>query len=307
MIKRGARVLSNQGFSKQGDVKMSQTVLYDKQTPGSVPVNSDVVRAPGVCVRNIALPVEHGGWGFSLEPVLVGLLVAASLPGLFLSVAAMAAFLARQPLKMVMGDRRRARRLRRTPVAERFSLLYISIALLSFLAAIKTAASYEFLLPVLLAAPLALVQLIYDRARRSRALLPELAGATAMASIAASMALASSWSRAAAFGLWAILAARVVPTILYVRARLGTLHGRAASKAVVITMHVLALIAALMLAWIKLAHVLAIIALFILLVRALFGFSEYDRATSAKQIGIRELGFGAMMVIAIALGHYFNL
>ncbi|HKC65199.1 MAG TPA: YwiC-like family protein [Pyrinomonadaceae bacterium] len=286
---------------------MSQTVLYDKQTPGGVLVNSDVVRAPGVRVRNIALPVEHGGWGFSLEPVLVGLLVAASLPGLFLAVATMAAFLARQPLKMVMGDRRRGRRLRRTPVAERFSLLYSTISLLSFLAAIETATSYEFLLPILLAAPLALVQLVYDRASRSRALLPELAGATAMASIASSMALAALWPRAAAFGLWAILAARVVPTILYVRARLGTLHGRKASKGVVITMHILALIAVLTLAWIKLVPALAIIALLILLVRALFGFSGYDRAVNAKQIGIRELGFGATMVIAIALGHYFNL
>ena len=260
-----------------------------------------------VRLKAVALPVEHGGWGFSLEPVVLGLMVAPSLPGLFLAVATLAAFLARHPLKLVMADRRRGRRFPRTPVAERFALLYTMIAALGLLAAIKTASSYEFLLPLLLAAPLASVQLVYDRLSRSRALLPELAGATAMAAIASSIALALGWPRGVAFGLWAILAARVMPTIFYVRARLKTLHGQEASKGIVIMMHVLALVVALTLRWTKLIPALAIIAFLILLARALFGFSEYDRAASAKRIGIRELGFGAMTVAAIALGHYFNL
>jgi hypothetical protein len=286
---------------------MSQTVLYDTQMQGGASENGDVMRMPRVRVRNIALPVEHGGWGFSLEPVLLGLIVAPSLPGLFLAIATMAAFLARQPLKMVMGDRRRGRLLRRTPIAERFALLYSIIALLSFLAAIKTVTSYEFLLPLLLAAPLALIQLIYDRASRSRALLPELAGATAMASIVASIALVAGWPRGLAFGLWAILAARVVPSILYVRARLKMLHHQLPSITIALVMHALALLIATLLAWFKLVPFLAVLALLILLTRALMGFSRYDHATTAKQIGIRELAFGAMTVATIALGHHFNL
>src|ERR1043165_545972 len=243
-------------------------------------------------LKAVALPVEHGGWGFSLEPVVLGLMVAPSLPGLFLAVATLAAFLARHPLKLVMADRRRGRRFPRTPVAERFALLYTMIAALGLLAAITTASSYEFLLPLLLAAPLASVQLVYDRLSRSRALLPELAGATAMAAIASSIALALGWPRGVAFGLWAILAARGMPTIFFVRARLKTLHGQEASKGIVIMMHVLALVVALTLRWTKLIPALAIIAFLILLARALFGFSEYDRAASAKRIVIRELGFG---------------
>lgn len=286
---------------------MSQTVFYNGQMRGGASANSDRARAGGVRVRQIALPVEHGGWGFSLEPVVLGLIVAPTLPGLFLAIATMGAFLARQPLKMVMGDRRRGRILRRTPIAERFALLYCTISLLSFLAAIKTAPSYEFLLPILLAAPLAFVQLIYDRASRSRSLLPELAGATAMASIVASMALVAGWPRALAFGLWAILAARAVPSILYVRARLKMLHRQQASMAIVILTHALALVIAITLAWLKLIPFLGVVALLILFTRALSGFSRYDHVTTAKQIGIRELAFGAVMVASIALGHYFNL
>lgn len=258
-------------------------------------------------LKAVALPAEHGGWGFSLEPVLLGLIVAPSWPGLCLAIATMAAFLARQPLKMVMGDRRRGRILRRTPIATRFALLYTSIALLSLLAAIKTAPSDEFLLPIILAAPLAVIQLVYDRASRSRSLWPELAGATAMASVVSSMALIAGWPRDLAFGLWAILAARVGPSILYVRARLKMLHHQPASMSQVVFMHALALLIAIILAWFKLVPVLAAVALLILLTRALLGFSSLDHATTAKQIGIRELVFGAITVASIALGHYFNL
>lgn len=287
---------------------MSQAIQYGDRMQGGASANQPAKGAQSVVrLRNIALPAEHGGWGFSLEPVLVGLLVAPSLAGLFLAMATMGAFLARHPLKMVMGDQRRGRRLRRTPLAERFALLYISIAAISFLAALRTISSYEFLLPLLLASPLALVQLVYDRLSRSRELAPELAGAMAMASIVASIALADGWSRSLAFGLWAILIARVVPTVLYVRARLKALHHKESSTAIVLVLHVLALLAAFALAWFKLAPALPLIALLILLARAAFGFSSYDRRASAKQIGIRELGFGAMMVGMVALGHYFNL
>ena len=258
-------------------------------------------------LKTIALPVEHGGWGLSLEPIVLGLVVAPSLAGLFLAIATMGAFLARHPLKLVMADRRRGRRFPRTPVAERFVLLYATVAALSLLAAIKTSASYEFMLPLVLAAPLGLIQIVYDRMSRSRALLPELAGSTAMAAVAASIALAGGWPRAAAFGLWVVLAARVVPTILYVRARLKMLHGQQAAPGMVLIMHVLALVVVLALWWAHLASALAIAALLILLARALIGFTEYDRAASAKQLGIRELCFGAMLALLVAVGYYFQL
>src|SRR5205085_11943807 len=154
-----------------------------------------------VRLKTVALPVEHGGWGLSLEPVVLGLLVAPCWPGLFFAVATVGAFLARHPLKIVAGDRRRGRRFPRTPVAERFALLYAVAAALGLLAAIKTAVGVEFLLPLALSAPLVSVQLIYDAKGRSRELLPEVAGSIAMASVAASVALAGGWTLAAALGL----------------------------------------------------------------------------------------------------------
>ncbi|MFL6257793.1 MAG: YwiC-like family protein, partial [Pyrinomonadaceae bacterium] len=154
----------------------------------------------GVRVRTLALPVEHGGWGLTLEPVALGLLVAPSPVGLFLSVATMGAFLARHPLKIVAGDRRRGRRFPRTPVAERCAAIYAAVAAAGLLFAVLMADGYTFLWPLLLAAPLASVQLVYDAKGESRSLWPELAGATALAGVATSIALAGGWKSVPAYG-----------------------------------------------------------------------------------------------------------
>ncbi|MDQ3917054.1 MAG: YwiC-like family protein, partial [Acidobacteriota bacterium] len=197
--------------------------------------------AGGVRLKTIALPFEHGGWGISLEPVLLGLLAAPSPAGLWLALATMGAFLARHPLKIVAGDRRRGRQFARTTLARRFVLLYGAVALAGFALSVLTAPGYLFLWPLALAAPLASAQLFYDAAGRSRSLLPEVAGSTGMASVAAAVGIAGGLSLPVAFGLWAVLAARVVPTILYVRARLSELHGKEAARRPALLAHALAL------------------------------------------------------------------
>jgi hypothetical protein len=83
---------------------------------------------------------------------------------------------------------------------------------------------YPFLLPLLLAAPLASVQLFYDARGESRTLWPELAGATALASVATSIALADGWKSVPAYGLWAVSIARALTacTVNTHRARLSS-------------------------------------------------------------------------------------
>ena len=259
-------------------------------------------RAGGVRLRTVALPNEHGGWGLSLEPVALGLVLAPSATSLCLAVATVAAFLARHPLKIAAADRRRKRRFPRTAAAERFAALYGLAAAASFAASLALAPSNSFLLPLLFAAPRTAVQLIYDFTGRSRALLPELCGATALAAVAAAGALADNWPLAPALGLWAVLAARVAPTILYVRARLLRLHGKPAAAAPVLVAHGAAASAVLALARADVVPWLAFAALVVLLARAAHGFVERGSVT-AKRIGVRELAFGVMTVTALAAGH----
>jgi 4-hydroxybenzoate polyprenyltransferase len=263
-------------------------------------------RAGAVRIRPVALPVEHGGWGLLLEPIVLGLVIAPSLAGMFLSIAATGAFLARHPLRLVIADRKRGRRFPRTALAERFVLLYGLIASVGMLGALATAASFEFLLPLLIAAPFALIQIGYDAAARGRSLIPELAGSMAMAATAPALALAAGWPRPAAFALWIVLAARVVPAIIYVRARLAVMHGQPRAWRMALCLHAIALASVFALVWTGMLPRLAAVALLILFARAVYGLTGLDRATSAKSIGFREIGFGVMTVAAVAVGHYFT-
>ena len=264
------------------------------------------VSTNGVRLKTIALPVEHGGWGITLEPILLGLLVAPSAAGAGLAVATVGAFLARHPFKIVAGDRRRGRRFQRTPVAERFAIVYACVAVAGLAFALYGARSYAFLLPLALSAPLALVQLWQDAAGRSRGLLPELAGSVAMGSVAASIALAGGATWPLALGLWAVLAARFVPAIIYVRARLAALHGKRVAHLPSLVAHAAALASVSALAYAKVLPVLAVAVMVVLFGRALYGFARCWPST-AKRVGFSEIVFGALTVVAVAAGVIFGL
>jgi hypothetical protein len=107
------------------------------------------------------------------------------------------------------------------------------------------------------------------------------------------------------FALWAIMIARSVPAILYVRACIARLHNRPSSPLLMLTAHAVALMVVTMLVRSNLAPQLAIVVMRILLIRAAIGFAS-QRAT-AKQIGFSEIAFGALTVFAIVLGRAFGL
>ncbi|NWG17922.1 MAG: YwiC-like family protein [Chloroflexi bacterium] len=258
-----------------------------------------------VKIRSVALPAEHGGWGFLLEPILLGLLVAPSLAGLWLAVGVGGMFLTRQPLKITLADRRRGRRFARTAAAERFVLAYGAVSLLGFAAAVL-AAGPAILLPMALGLPFMVVQLAYDFANRSRAALPELAGPLALASVGSSIALAGGWMFNPALALWALLAARALPSVLYVRARLRLEHGKPTAKVPPLIAQGAGILAALALWADGLAPLLASAGLLALLMRAALGL--YHRVpTPAKAIGFREIAFGLLVVALVALGFAWGL
>ena len=257
--------------------------------------------AGGVRLKTIALPTEHGGWGITLEPVLLGLMVTPSSAGAGLALATVGAFLARHPFKIVAGDRRRGRRFARTPYAERFTALYAAASLAGFALSLYSAKDYTFLLPLAAAAPLAAVQLWFDAAGRSRGLLPEVAGSVAMGAVAAALALAGGAAWPLALGLWALLAARFVPAILYVRARLAALHGKKPARWPSLLAHAVGHAAVVALAAFGFLPWLAVAATALLFARAAYGFAR-QWPTTARSVGFAEIAFGALTVFAAAAG-----
>jgi YwiC-like protein len=256
----------------------------------------------GVRIKTVALPAEHGGWGLLCEPIALGLLLAPSAAGFYLAFSALALFLARHPLTLVLMNRRRASP--RSALAKRFTAVYLVIGAASLVAAIAFA-QHPFFIPLLIAAPLAIVQLAHDWAGRRRVLLPEMAAAVAISSIAPAIALVAGYPSRESFALWAVMIARAVPSILYVRSCLARRHRRPASILPILISHVLALLVIAVLAGARLVPVLALAVMILLLIRAAIGFTRCENVTP-KQLGFSEIFFGAVTVVGVALGIAFG-
>ncbi len=262
---------------------------------------------PKVNLKNIALPASHGGWGFLIEPMLLGLWLAPSLAGFWLSVAALGAFLAQQPLKLAITDRRKRRRYPRTIWAERISLLYLGITVVAFSFALLGTASMLLLLPIAMATPLALVQLYYDARNRGRELTPELFGAGALGAVASAVALAGGWAVWPALALWGIVLARTVGSIIYVRARLRLERGAPFASNPVWLAHGAAIVAVAAMAAAAVAPWLSVLAMVILLARAVTGLSSWRRAVKPKIVGFQEMGYGLLTVALTVVGFTVGL
>jgi len=251
-------------------------------------------------LRTVALPSEHGGWGLTLEPVLLGLLVAHSVSALCIGLAAVLAFLARTPLKLAVVDARRGRTLERTRMARKVAAAELAVLAVLVVIAFLTATP-GFWWPIFGIAPLLLVELSYDIRSRSRRLIPELAGAVGIAGVAAMMALAGGLDTAVALGLWAVLAGRAIAAIPTIRSQVLKLHGRPTNDVlpVVADLVALALVAATAVAEPALLAGAVAVAVAIVAQRALIAWAPTERAVV---LGIRQTVMGLAVVIATAVG-----
>lgn len=252
--------------------------------------------------REVALPTEHGGWSLSAEPAILGLALAPSVAGLCLGVAAMLAFVARTPLKVVLVDRWRGRWLPRSGLAARILAVELAAIAVLGLVAVVTADSLSFWVPLALAVPLVAVELWFDMRSRSRRLIPELAGTIGIGSVAAAIVLADGRSAALAAGLWVVMAARAVAAIPFVRVQLDRFHRRRAhlwSSDLAQLAAVVAVVVAWLAGWIPLAPVLALAA-----VAALGLVSVRLAPRPAVFIGVQQMVVGLVVVVvtAVAIG-----
>ena len=267
----------------------------------SGPIADVATRAPGrPTLRAVALPTEHGGWGLTLEPGLLGLLVAPSVAGACLALAAMVAFVARTPLKLALVDQRRGRTLPRTVLARRVAAIELLVLGLLVAIALATAGS-PFWVPAALAAPLIAVESWFDVRSRSRRLVPELAGAVGVCSVAAMIVLADGDGARLAAGIWAILTARILTSIPHVRDQIARLHGRPVSVASGLAADGAALVvaaAAVALDDRLLAGAIAVGA--VVVIQRLTARGEIPRAVV---LGVRQmaLGFGVVLVTAVGV------
>ncbi|MDH3301445.1 MAG: YwiC-like family protein [Acidimicrobiia bacterium] len=250
-----------------------------------------------VPLRSVALPSEHGGWSLTAEPALLGLLVAWSVPGLALAVAAMVGFVARTPLKLVLVDRFRHRRLDRTRLAAQVAACEsVIVTALVIYAAI---AGQSFWAPLALAAPLVAVELWFDMRSRSRRLIPELAGSIGIGSIATAIALAAGTSTKIAWGLWVVIAARSVAAIPYVRTQILRTRSRPGPRWHSDIAQLVAVAVALLGWTIDMVPSAAVVAIAVLATIHLVAIRLEPRRVMV--IGVQQLIFGIAVVLTTAI------
>jgi hypothetical protein len=261
---------------------------------------------PKVKLRGIAVPTEHGAWGMVFEPIVAALAVSFSLGGLAAAVAFVGAFLMRQPLRVLMAERAAGRRLPQGGPARRYFAIYGLIFAVGAVAAVLTTPLSCFW-PLLLAGPLAAIQIYYDSVRQSRKLAPELAGAVAISSSAAVIAMAGGWGVPQASVLWLVMIARSVPSIFYVRERLLLEKGKPFVYYPPVLLSAAAVVVVAAAAYMAYAPWLAAGIIAVLLIRAAIGLSRFSTRRKAMQIGIFEVVFGALVVLAVVLGYRLGL
>jgi hypothetical protein len=261
---------------------------------------------PEVRLRSLALPAEHGGWGMLGEAIVLGLAVAPSVAGAGVGLAALGAFLLHHPLKLAFADRVRGTRTARTVAAERFALVYATVAAVGLhLAAPRGAPGWW--LPLGLAAPLVAIQLACETRHRGRGLVPELAGGIALSSVAAAAMLAAGWPLGPSLGASGILAARTAGAILYVRARIRLDRGLPSNAPAALGVHAAGLILATRLAAAGLAPWLATAGLASLLARCAHGLSHFRRPLRPQVLGMQEMAYGLLFTVVLIAGYRLGL
>lgn len=266
--------------------------------------SSKTIKAPAN-LKAIALPTEHGGWGFLVEPLLLGLLLAPSWQGLAFALAMLGLFLLHQPLKIAVKDRLKGIRTNRSRWAEGFALLYAGLSA-GFALPLIWLGTGNFYLMLGFMLPFILVQAVYDFRNQSRELLPELSGAIALALAASALVSLVNWDLLPALALWILLIARTIPAILFVRALLRKQKGKAANFSIVYIAHGLAILLCVGLALARMLPYLAGLVMLILALRAYLSLNN-SQPIAAKIIGFREIGFGLMTVGLSCLGFWWGI
>lgn len=214
--------------------------------------------------------------------------------------------LLRQPLKVILSGGLAGRSLPQTTLALKFAAAFFSIFCVGAVGAAFNTRPESFI-PFALVLPFAVYQIYCDANRKSRSLLAELLGSTALTASIAVIALAAGWGYPKSLSLWAIITARLIPSILYVRNRLRLEKGKTYSWIVPISAHAAAAGLVLVLAIDHLAPYLPVPMFLILLVRSAIGLSSYRKKVKATKIGIGEVIYGTLTILALIIGHYVGI
>lgn len=253
-------------------------------------------------IRELLLPKEHGSWSLAFEPVALGLLVAPTVAGGALALAAAAGFFSRRPLKLDVtlpaDDSRRG--------PARNWLVVLALLALAMLAVAAVYGPASALWPLGLAAPCGALFLWFDLRHAMREAEAELAGSIAFALLPATFATLAGWSVPTALALAALMLARSVPTVLTVRAFLRLGKGQHVSQLLPLAASSIAFILVALLVWQNLMPAAALLVNAVLWLRTLWLVSSRRPDWPARRVGILEAGLGVIHLGVLTAAYHLR-
>ena len=243
----------------------------------------------------LVLPKEHGSWSLALEPVALGLLIAPSVAGGALAVAAVAVFFLRRPLKLGLAAKTDPRR----PMAVACISILLLLALTGLLLAVKIGGA-EKLWPLLPATLAGAVFAWCDSRNVAREGAAEVAGAVTFGMLPAAFATLAGWNLNTALALATVSLVRGVPTVLCVRTFLRFNKGQSVTIAPAVTAAVVGCLVMVWLVWLRLAPWTAAVFALIFELRTIWLLGRRPRL-APRRVGVIEAILGTSMVLVLAL------
>ena len=260
-------------------------------------------------LKLIILPAEHGSWGMLFESIVLGLWLSPLVISILVSMIAISLFMMRPPIKIIISDWQRNRRLPRTVYAQGFVFLYVLIICtcgLGIIIIVPGAFLTSFLLSrhgwlILLIVFLVLIlRLIWGAIHGGKDLISQILGGMVLSSITAVIVSVGGWAVGASLILWMVLSFRVINSVFYVRTRIRLDRGKSPSAIPTVVVHLVGVLIVVVLAMMNYVSYLAVFPLVILLIRMGLGLSSLRRKVRAQIIGFQELGYGVLTVILLA-------
>ena len=244
-------------------------------------------------LTKVALPKEHGSWGFVLEPLLLSLIVAFTIDGLLLALATFILFLSNQPLRIFV-NKSSSHKIRSIAV---FVLLFYLLVSAVLLVLPILHLELEKLLPFLGGILLMPIYFFAVIKKFSRNLFVELLPIFSMTLIAISIiTFDNSFNyNPIIFGM--LLLSRAITTVIYVSAKVKESKGFEFSVRYTHILNFVFLLFIIFASFTNHLPLLSILGLVLLTLRSVIGFSQFNFTKTIKQIGVMEFIYGSLFVI----------
>jgi hypothetical protein len=252
-------------------------------------------------IIKVAIPSEHGSWGFFLEPIALSLLVAYSFEGLIIAISAFILFLANQPSSYIV--KRKPKYLLLLSIY--FTIFYLFSAIGIIVYFLIGNINFILILPFGASIFIMVLYKILEFYNLKRNIIVELIPQVSLVFICVSILLLKDWKFEFIIAFTIIVLSRSIHTVFYINNKLKVLKNRTPDKSLTNWVGAIFAVLLILFASLDFSPWLSLIAFSLLILRSIFGLFPNSIET-VKIVGIKEFIYGFLFVLINVIGYNFN-